>query len=400
MGRPPKTPHNSPTKVVSETNNAHSPKANTLERRALCIEQNPNHPLFLFTLNGKTILDFADVSRVSRSPVGQLIGYQRSEVKSHVRDITDYLNEENILFPNAIILALSSDVKFIKSRGPNVSDGWASGGILEFPIPKEGEMKPAWIVDGQQRALALSICNKDSFPVPIIAFVADDISIQRDQFFRINNTKPLPRGLVNELLPEVSTPLPPKLAIRKTPAALCDLLNQSESSPFCGLIRRPSTPENEQLEAVIADNSIISMLKESLNTPGGCLFPYHNIATKETDFSSIFAVLTLYWGTVKRLFPEAWGLSPKRSRLMHGVGLRSMGRLMDKIMSTINPMQEGAERQVEEELNLIVPSCRWTDGTWEGLGLRWDQLQNTPSDVKNLSNHVIRLYLRAKMGDT
>ena len=40
------------------------------------------------------------------------------------------------------------------------------------------------------------------------AFVADEVDLQRDQFLRVNNAKPLPRGLITELLPEVSTILP------------------------------------------------------------------------------------------------------------------------------------------------------------------------------------------------
>ena len=39
--------------------------------------------------------------------------------------------------------------------------------------------------------------------VPVNAFIADDVPSQRDQFLRVNNTRPLPRGLITELLPEV-----------------------------------------------------------------------------------------------------------------------------------------------------------------------------------------------------
>ena len=65
--------------------------------------------------------------------------------------------------------------------------------------------------------------------------------VQRDQFLRVNNTKPLPRGLITELLPEVSTILPGNLAPKKSPAALCEMLSSDTESPFRGLIRRAST---------------------------------------------------------------------------------------------------------------------------------------------------------------
>src|SRR5262249_15215704 len=154
----------------------------------------------------------ADVSRLSRGNTGKLLGYQRSEVKRHIREIVDYLDGEDVLFPNPIILALPPETIFRSSRGPRVDDGRAIAGTLEIQLPRNGDSKPAWIVDGQQRTFALLRCSKKDFPVPVNGFVADSIEIQRDQFLRINNSKPLPRGLITELLPEVGGRLPAGLA--------------------------------------------------------------------------------------------------------------------------------------------------------------------------------------------
>ena len=152
------------------------PARRTIRRRALRLVQHPDHPLYVFTLTASELGSIADVSRVSRDDTGRLIGYQRPEVKRHVNDIVTYLNSDAVLFPNPIILALSSRVDFTRSRGPDVDDGLAAG-ILEIPVPRAGEKKPAWIVDGQQRALAISLCKDKSFPVPICAFVADDVDL-------------------------------------------------------------------------------------------------------------------------------------------------------------------------------------------------------------------------------
>src|SRR5262249_11601476 len=194
----------------------------------------------------------------------------------------------------------------------------AAAGMLEIPLASNGEPRPAWIVDGQQRALALSKSNKDQIPVPINAFVADEVSLQRDQFLRVNNTRPLPRGLITELLPEVTTNLPARMAAKRVPSAICEWLNHDDRSPFQGLIRRSSNRPDEQGVAVVADSSIVKMLEESLSSANGCLYPYRNVATGEIDFESIFRVLITYWGAVKNVFPEAWGKPPDKSRLMHG----------------------------------------------------------------------------------
>ena len=365
-------------------------------RRAIRIDQNTQHPLFMFALSGTELMQIADISRISRDETGKLIGYQRADVKRHVQDITDYLNQEEIVFPNSIILAFSSTVKFKLSRGPTVAEKFGVPGILEIPIPNNGGPKPAWIVDGQQRAIALTMSKRKDFPVPINAFVADEIEIQRDQFLRVNSSKPLPRGLITELLPEVSSSLPTNLSKRQMPSAICDWLNREKTSPFFQLIRRASTKGTDSGKAaVIADTSIVKMLEESLET--GCLFPYRNIVTNETDFDSIYKILAAYWSAVTRVFPDAWGKSPDKSRLMHGAGIRSMGRLMDRIMADISPNEKDASPRAESELRKVSETCRWTKGRWEQLDeLKWDEVQNVPRHINILSNYLLRAYLHAK----
>lgn len=367
-----------------------------LRRRVLRIDQNTEHPLYLFSLSGKDLLSIADISRISRTSTGKLIGYQRPAVKRHVKDIVEYLNTDKVIFPNSIILSLSSDVRFVRSRGPNVEDDAVTAGTLEIPIPNAGDQKPAWIVDGQQRALALSMSKRQDMPIPVNAFVADEVSIQRDQFLRVNSSKPLPRGLIAELLPEVSTPLPDKLAAAKIPSALCSLLTAEKESPFFGLIKRSSTSEKDKKKAVITDTSVIKMLHESINSPSGCLFPYRNIATGETDFDEIWGVLYTYWTGVKNVFNSAWGKPPSKSRLMHGAGIRAMGRLMDRIMSSNNVRGQKGIKKVEQELKRIAPVCHWTSGQWEDLGgIRWNEIQNVPRHISVLSNYLVRAYVES-----
>src|SRR5262245_20615715 len=96
--------------------------AHTLRRRALQIRQNDACPLYVFSLTGEDLEVVAEISRISRDDAGKLIGYQRPEVKRHVQEIIEYLNGTDVLFPNSLILALSSKVRFLRSRGPDVND--------------------------------------------------------------------------------------------------------------------------------------------------------------------------------------------------------------------------------------------------------------------------------------
>ena len=212
----------------------------------------------------------------------------------------------------------------------------------------------------------------------------------------MNNSKPLPSGLVTELLPEISAPISPRLSQRKLPSALVDQLNQAEESPLKGLIRRPSMSTSERKAAVITDTSLVKGLEEALRTPASCLFPYRNIASGETDIDGIWAVLICYWSAVRDVFPDAWGLPPAKSRLMHGVGIRSMFRLMDRVMATIDPNDESSGEAVREDLRRIATSAtgrpvagpRWTAQV--GTACR------TPENIRTLSNHLVRLHFQAR----
>jgi DGQHR domain-containing protein len=369
-----------------------------LARRALRIIQGAGAPVYLFSLTAGEILEVAEISRIGRGDHSELIGYQRPEVRRHVKEITDYLNGEDVLFPNPIIMALPSTVKWISSRGPNVSDGICASGTIEIPLAGLAGAKPGWIVDGQQRALALSRARRQGFPVPVNAFIADSVDVQRDQFLRINNTRPLPKGLVTELLPQVGTPLPPRLSLKQLPSALCDLLNTKDESPFQGLIKRASSSAEDRKTAVVTDTILVDALKESLQQSAGCLFPYRNLSSGEMDSTKIWLTLVTYWTAVRDTFPEAWGKPPTESRLMHAAGIRAMGRLMDLVMSMVDPSNPKADKLVRDDLSLLIPYCRWTEGRWEELRLNWDEVQSVHKHVSELSNYLIRTYRTLRAG--
>src|SRR5690606_32560489 len=123
---------------------------------------------------------------------------------------------------------------------------------------------------------------------------------------------------------------------------------------------------------------------------------YRNIASGETDFDGICKVLVAFWTGVRDVFPDAWGKPPAKSRLMGGVGIRAMGRLMDRIMPGIKLGNKHAVNQIKKEIGRIADACRWTSGRWEDLdGLKWNELQNVPRHVHVLSNYLIRSYTQA-----
>ncbi|MBP0496264.1 DGQHR domain-containing protein [Roseomonas sp. SG15] len=344
--------------------------------------------MYGFFIAGADLLQIAEISRVHRDGEGSLQGFQRKEIRHHVQSIVEFLDGGPVLFPNAIILALSPHAWFLESRGgkPGGDTGASVAGTLRIPLPSDGT-KAAWIVDGQQRSLALSRARNKDFPVPVVAFVSEDVSVHREQFILVNKARPLPPRLIDELLPEVRASLPKDLAPRKMPSELVNLMNSAADSPFQGLIRRAS---EDRPEAVVTDAALVRVIQRSLGSALGALAPYKETVTSAADPTAMYRVLVAFWDAVREAFPNAWGLPPTESRLMHSAGIEAMGTLMDRIMSRVSPDGD-LRRHAAESLARIAPHCCWTSGRWPDIERDWNDIQAVPRDIRLLSGQLTRL---------
>jgi DGQHR domain-containing protein len=353
---------------------SHNNKTEEIAVRALRTKQGKGTSVFSFFVKGADITRVAEISRVSRDEEDALKGFQRKEIQNHVKGIIEYLDRGDVLFPNAIILALSPEVEFKQSRGP-VPEGITEVsqiGTLTIPLRREGH-RVAWIVDGQQRSLALSRTTNADIAVPVVAFVSGDIETQREQFILVNKARPLPVRLINELLPEIGVQLPRDLSTRKIPSELCNLLNRDPKSPFFGLVRRISQEDLET--AVIIDTALIKVMRNSINNPLGALALYKDSGSGQSDIDGMYRTMVTFWRAVKDEFPEAWGKPPTKSRLMHS---RLHG-------------QSDSRNEIQTALRRLRPHCHWTAGRWDGLGLQWNEVQNVPKHIRGLSDLLVRL---------
>ena len=109
----------------------------SLRRRALCVSTRPT-PTRCTSSPSKP-------RRSSRSPTSPGSAATRPasssatsgpRCASHIQEIVDYLNSDEVLFPNPIIMALSSQVKFQAIRGARMpGDELGITGTLEIPLP-------------------------------------------------------------------------------------------------------------------------------------------------------------------------------------------------------------------------------------------------------------------------
>lgn len=344
--------------------------------KAIRANQAPDHEVFSFAAAPKDVLAFSEIERVGRDDQGQLKGFQRHQVASHIKDIRDYLAREDALLPNAVIVAFveGSDVK-VKDLGD---------GIVEVTIHASTE-KPGFVVDGQQRLSALAGLDKPGFQVFVSALVCRDYNELRQQFVLINNTRPLPKTLIYELLPTVEG-LPERFTARKFAARIVDRLNFDRTSSLRGEIRQHTNPKG-----VLSDTAMQKLVSNS--AADGAIREF----IKHDDYEErAFQLVSEFFWAVREVFGSEWeGMSPKTSRLRHGAGIVALGFLMEAIYSK----EETLDRvNFVAGLISIKSITAWTSGQWM-LGdydIRpWNGIQNTPSDIDLLSNFLVRAYRKA-----
>lgn len=332
------------------------------------------HTLYSFVMNAKEIHQVARVSTLGRDDDGNVVGFQRGEVASHIRNIANYLNEGNPMIPNSIILGFTKPPRFSPlERGSDVGFLTLSG-------------QNALIVDGQQRSAAFRDSNLTDFPMNVVGFVAESDAMLNEHFMRVNSSKPLSTSLLRALVPTVDAVVDPKYRKERIPLLLIERLNRDEDSPFKGRIKNATNPAG-----YIAENTVIKALIESL--VNGYLY---NLLV-EDDTEGMVGVLKRFWGAVAEVFGEAWDLPPSQSRLTHAAGIRALSAIMDQIGD-----QNAAESLAQEKfafwLGRLKPACKWTEGSgnWNFGpvdGSRpWDGIENTEKSIKILVGYLTREY--------
>src|SRR5262249_17038245 len=192
------------------------------------------------------ISQIARIERAGRSDTGVLSGFQRPQIAAHIHEIRDYLEREDAVLPNSIVLAFTDRVK-VKPVKNNVV-------AIEIDI---SEGPPGLIVDGQQRLSALAPLTDKSFEVFGSGIVCENEEELRRQFILINNTRPLPKELIYELLPGI-TSLPERMSSRSMASALTQRLNFDRTSSLYRQIHLHTNPEGK-----IANNAVQRVIMTS-----------------------------------------------------------------------------------------------------------------------------------------
>ena len=308
------------------------------------------------------------IERVGRDEKGRLSGFQRPQVAGHIREIKDYLEKPDAVLPNPIVVAFTSGVE--------VEDG--SDGACRVTIDlKDGP--PGLVVDGQQRLSALSQVNGKDFEVFVSAVICADEAELRRQFVLINNTRPLPKSLIYELLPSVDG-LPKRLSDRSQAADLTARLNYDEESSLRGTICQHTNPSG-----VIRDTAIQKVIMNSLND--GVM---RELRREPDGEDRCFQVISEFYRAVRQVFRHSWeGHTPKSSRLVHGAGIVALGYVME-VLALLDDARSWEE--FAKGLACLDGRTAWTSGEWS-FGpddvRHWKAVQNVNRDIVTLARHLI-----------
>ncbi len=344
---------------------------------AIRARQANGHQVLSFAAEPQDVLAFADIERVGRASDGTLRGFQRHQIASHIREIRDYLMRDDALLPNPIVVAFIDGVS-IKELGD---------GLVEVQI-QAGGAKPGYVVDGQQRLSAFSGISKEGFQVFVSALVCRDYNELRQQFVLINNTRPLPKALIYELLPTVDG-LPERYTARAFAARLVDLLNYEEESALRGLIYQHTNPKGP-----IRDTAVQKVIMNSASD--GAI---REFGTEQDSMRRSFNLVSEFFWAVRKVFQAEWeGMSPRTSRLLHGAGIVAVGYVMETLHSRTGAVSRA---DFEKGLMLIKDKTAWTRGQWRFSEVDqrvWNGIQNTSGDVDLLAHYLVRETKRALRG--
>ncbi|NIF85476.1 DGQHR domain-containing protein [Comamonas sp. Tr-654] len=343
----------------------------TFKYKALRAQQAPDHDIFCFAAHPHDVLKFSEIERVGRDESGTLKGFQRHQVASHIKEIRDYLGREDALLPNAVIIAFIGGVK-IRELGD---------GLIEASIKVDAD-KPGFVVDGQQRLSALAGLDKPEFQVFVSALVCKDYNELRQQFVLINNTRPLPKTLIYELLPQVEG-LPERFTNRKFSARVVERLNHLRGGALFHDIRQHTNPGG-----VLSDAAMQRLVMNS--TAQGAIRDF--IRYEDYEERSV-KLINEFFEAVKTVFSSEWvGMSPRTSRIRHGAGLVALGFVMEHLYTHANAT---SSEDFIPGLKLLRDNghTAWTSGQWylSDDDIRpWNGIQNTPTDIDILANHLVR----------
>lgn len=300
-----------------------------LQLKVLKVMQN-EHKIFMFKINASELLDIAIFN--SRE-IDRETGIQRSLNVSRSKEIAEYIDGDDSVLANNIIINLESD---------NIIE-------CDDSIELKKIKNSVFVIDGQHRLRAFNFTNKKDFELPVSAFIDLTWAEIAEIFVKINYyQKPVNKSLVYDLL-GISPDIFPDF---KEAHTIVQVLNDSISSPWFGMIKMLGIGKGIITQATfITALTKYKILKEILE-------PY--------TVSEKTLILANYFDAIKNIFPVEWG--SKKSIISKSIGFNAFMSLFTDIFKDITSQSNSFEKAVVQQYLMPIKSIDLEEENIKGLG--------------------------------
>ncbi len=300
---------------------------------AIKIDQK-ERPILIFSLPAN---DLRALAYYNQRELDRKDGIQREFNQQRSKEIADYLEEDDAVLANNIIINLE-----LEKNGLTFEDIYDEAkkelkiGIL-INKSKKDHKKTAFVIDGQHRLRAFELSHQNTFPLVVSAMMDLSLAEIAEIFVKINYyQKPVNKSLVFDLL-GISKKMFPNYFILHN---VVEKLNDDMASPFYGNVKMLGTGKGYVSQASLISAIEKYKIRESLKS----------INIKPTE-DVLYNLIWNYFEAVKSSFPEFWG---EKKILSKNIGIRAMFKVMDFILKeTSMKKQEFSPHTISEYLNKI-----------------------------------------------
>ncbi|MFO5438564.1 MAG: DGQHR domain-containing protein, partial [Dolichospermum sp.] len=251
----------------------------TIQIPAFQVIQN-NISMLVFVTTVKMIYERFDVSRRIDD---KKLGYQRSFSKKRIKEIKNYINQEQGIIPNSILVNIDEG-KFDYQENNNL--------LILHETESLG-----LIIDGQHRVNGCYDANPD-FKLMVIATLGLSVKDQARLFVTINKTqKGVPASLYLDLMDLLDGDIEDfdgeGVTAERRAREIAIRLNETDESPLYELIR--TTGESG---FGISLNEFVTQIRDYVEPKTGKL--------ANLGFEQQYKVFEIYFRSVKAVFLEEW----------------------------------------------------------------------------------------------
>lgn len=266
-----------------------------LRVNALKVEQNEKF-FYLFKIEAKNLLH---ISYFNSREIDRESGIQRPFKDSRSKEIAEYLESDDAVLANNIIISLNSE--YISYEN----------GVLSIDKAKN----VAFVIDGQHRLRSFNYTKRD-MELPVSAFVDLSLAEIAEIFVKINYyQKPVNKSLVYDLLGISTDIFPQYIEAHKITQALNDAIN----SPWFGMIKMLGIGSG-----IITQATFITALEK---------YKILDNVLSEYDTSEKVYILSNYFEAVKKHYPKEWGT--KGSILTKSLGFHAFTKVFPKVFRSV-----------------------------------------------------------------